>query len=62
MMKKMYGEKFLSNNKCNEGCKVFFLSIWHRVIFSQDLPYSIITAVEFNPEVEGWIGVIPPCL
>ena len=28
-----------------------FLSFWRRAIFPQDLPYSIVTAVEFNHQV-----------
>ena len=28
-----------------------FLSSWRRAIFPQDLPYSIVTAVEFNHQV-----------
>ena len=37
------------------GVSVFieasFLSSWRRAIFPQDLPYSIVTAVEFNHQV-----------
>lgn len=37
--------------KEKEGEVLSFLSSWRRAIFPQDLPYSIVTAVEFNHQV-----------
>ena len=39
----------------NEGhsvfCFIYFLSSWHRAIFPQSPPCSIVTAVEFHHQV-----------
>jgi hypothetical protein len=32
-------------------CEAFFFSFWRRAIFPQDLPYSIVTAVEFHHQI-----------
>lgn len=37
--------------KYEEWGVLSFLSSWHRVIFPQGLPYSIVTAVEFNHQI-----------
>jgi hypothetical protein len=37
------------------------LSSWHRAIFLQGFPYSIVTAIEFNHQVRmGWCGSSTP--
>jgi len=30
-----------------------FFTFWHRVIFPQDFPYSIVTAVEFHHQIRN---------
>lgn len=42
---------FFILKKYEEWGVLSFLSSWHRAIFPQDLPYSIVTAVEFNHQI-----------
>ena len=44
------GDKVVTSD-INELYKRGFLSFWHRAILPRDLPYSIVTAVEFNHQI-----------
>ena len=43
---------FLNSEKVKKEVLSFFI-FWHRVIFPQDFPYSIVTAVEFHHQIRN---------
>ena len=43
---------FLNSEKVKKEVLSFF-TFWHRVIFPQDFPYSIVTAVEFHHQIRN---------